>query len=65
LWVPVTLQTSCDLRVFVQDPAEPVMSDDASGRVGELGREGSQRCGLPQGTVGSVGVDLRYSPRLT
>jgi hypothetical protein len=49
--------TLCDLGVFMDQPTEPISSDDLDVGVDGV-RQRSERAGLVQGTVGTVGVEV-------
>jgi len=57
LWVPETLHQSCDLRVFVDEAAEPVLSNDAGVRVRWHRRQGP-KCRLGECSVRAVEVEV-------
>ena len=58
VWVPETLQTSCDLRVFVKDPAEAIAPQDTRAGVRWHGRQRPKRCCLTQCAVRPVAVEV-------
>ena len=59
LWVPETLATLCDLRVFMEEATEPVMSDDLDIGVDRIGKR-SQRAGLIEESMGSMGIEMGF-----
>ena len=58
VWVPETLQTSCDLRVFVKNPAEAIAPQDTRAGVRWHGRQRPKRCCLTQCAVRPVAVEV-------
>ena len=60
LWVPRILHRLCDLRVFVEQAAEAITTDDRGRRVHWHRRERPQWCRLLQGAVRPVGVEVAF-----
>jgi len=58
VWVPETLEASRGVRVLVQDAAESIVADDVPAWVDLLRWQGSQWCGLAEGPVRAVGVEV-------
>jgi hypothetical protein len=59
LWVPNWPFTSCDLGVFVDQSAEPVVTSDVKVGLGRGRWQWSEWCCVPQGAVGAVVVEMR------
>ena len=58
VWVPKTRSSLCDLGVFVEEAAEPVTAGDLDVSAGMWVRERPQRCGLAEGAVRTVLVEV-------
>jgi hypothetical protein len=50
----------CDLRIFVEQAAESIVPDNRGVRVGGCGGQRSEGCGLTQGTVRPVCVEVPF-----
>jgi hypothetical protein len=59
LWVPNWSSISCDLGIFVDQPAEPIATSEAKAGLDRRRRQWSKWCCVLQGAVGTVLVEMR------
>src|SRR5438105_6981555 len=59
LWVPNWSPTSCDLGIFVDQPAKPIVASEAKAGLGRGRWQWPKWCCMLQGAVGTVLVEMR------